>query len=127
MALTRRNTPSLSEMINSRDELIISPASLSRKQRDYQFIPREDQLAAHPDGFADEIVRKRRVIINSSCEMIVLRCVLAILRDEIVRERGGIISSAFEMITCGKNVIAAGKKYLFTSNVDKSAARGSYE
>ena len=75
----------------------------------------------------DEIVRKRAVIINSSCEMIVLRCVLAILRDEIVRERGGIISSAFEMITCGKNVIAAGKKYLFTSNVDKSAARGSYE
>jgi len=45
------------EMINSRDELIISPASLSRNQRDHQFNPRNDQLAARPDGFADEIVR----------------------------------------------------------------------
>ena len=39
------------------------------------------------------------MIINSSLEVIVLRCVLTILRDEIVRERGGIISSSCEMIT----------------------------
>jgi len=70
-------------MINSRDELIISPASLSRKQRDYQFIPREDQLAAHPDGFADEIVRKRDVIINSCRDMISSRHVLIVLPDEM--------------------------------------------